>query len=151
MARSSEFFGAVLSGELAAYAQAHSDSIQTLLIGRERVMAWAAARSDLRCEWLSVPDCAKRLGVKQQVAYHLVRVGLLPTQKAVVNRRVAQVVTLKALERFERCYEPLATAASRAGVDWRHGLAWARANGLKLVSGPQIDGGRQYFIQNRLE
>jgi hypothetical protein len=149
VARSSELLGAILSGELVVYARARSNSIQTLLLGRKSAMAWMAIRPDSRSEWLTVPDYARHLGVKQEVAYHLVRVGLLSTQKAVVRRHLAQLVTLEAQEQFERRYEPLATAASRAGIDWRHGLAWARANDLTLVSGPEIDGGRQYFIQIR--
>ncbi len=112
-------------------------------------MALASARSDQVSEWLSVPDCATRLGIKQEVAYHLVRVGLLPTRQAMINRRMAQVVPTEALQRFERCYEPLSKAARRAGINWRHGLAWACSKNIKFASGPQIDGGRQYFVHIR--
>lgn len=149
VARSSAFFGAVLCGELPVFAEAGSDSLRSLLLDRERVMAWAATRPNQRCEWLSLPDCAVKLGIKQEVAYHLVRVGLLPTQKVVVHRRTAQVVSLQSLKQFERRYEPLVKAAGRAGIDHRNCLTWARANGLQLVSGPQVDGGRQYFVRVR--
>lgn len=145
--RSSHLLEAIMSGDLVVYAKSTSRSIQSLLLGRESAMAWIATRSDPRSEWLTVPEYARHLGVKQEVAYHLVRVGLLFTQKAVVNRHLAQLVTLEEQEQFERNYEPLTKAASRAGVHWRHGLAWARANGLTVVSGPEIDGGRQYFIR----
>lgn len=149
VSRSSEFFEAVLSGELATYSETGANSIHAMLLARERVMAWASARSDQVIEWLSVPDCATRLGIKQEVAYHLVRVGLLHTRQTMINRRVAQVVTMEALQQFERCYESLSKAAMRAGINWRHGVAWACSNNIKFASGPQIDGGRQYFVHIR--
>jgi hypothetical protein len=60
---------------------------------------------------------------------------------------VAQLVAQEALREFEQQYEPLVRAAVKAGVDHRHGFAWAQASGAQLVTGPRIDGGRQYFVR----
>ena len=149
VARSSEFVHAVLCGNLKLFTSMTSASIHDTLLDRESLTAWATRPSESVSEWLSIPDCAKRLGVKQEVVYHLARTGLLQTQKAVVKRRTAQVVTLKAIDQFEQRYESLTTAARRAGVDWRQGLNWARSHGLRFASGPGVDGGRQYFLHRQ--
>lgn len=96
---------------------------------------------------MTVPQCAVRLGLKQEVVYHLVRKGLIRTRRARSGRRQAQVVTLAMLHAFEDTYESLSCAAVRAGMDHRRGLQWARANGVALVTGPGVDGGRQYFVR----
>jgi hypothetical protein len=96
---------------------------------------------------LTIPECAERLGIKQEVAYHLVRKALIRTERVNSGRREAQVVPLGTLEVFQGEFETLARAAQRAGVDHRAGLEWARANGVELVSGPGVDGGRQYFVR----
>jgi hypothetical protein len=57
------------------------------------------------------------------------------------------MATAEALEVFGQEFEPLARAAVRDGADHRRGLQWARENGVELVSGPVVDGGRQYFVR----
>jgi hypothetical protein len=147
VARTVEFVDAVAAGCLVVYSASESTSDLRQWMSRAQVEDWAGREPALERPWLTVPECADRLALKQEVIYHLVRVGLIPTHKAWSGRRQAQVVTLDALHAFERDYETLACAAVRAGVDHRSGLDWALAAGLSVVSGPRVDGGRQYFVR----
>ena len=95
---------------------------------------------------LTIPQAAVALQVKQEVMYHLVNVGLVKTIIDRSGRRPMRVITQSEFERFCSEVEPLASAAFRAGVNFRSGLEWATQQGLVLISGPSVDGGRQYFV-----
>lgn len=145
--RTGHFIKAIQTGEIAIYRSARAGLLAWQLVGEERVRTWVSMRPAAERDWLTIPECAERLKLKQQVVYYLVRVGVIATQTKQIDRRSARVVTAAALRDFEQQIEPLARSAARAGVDHRRGLAWARANDIELVSGPRIDGGRQYFVR----
>lgn len=96
---------------------------------------------------LSIPDAAVALGFKQEVTYHLVRRGLIPSTLLSVGRRAARFVSPEDLLRFSAMFQPLIGLASSAGIGSRAALAWANAAGLEVASGPTVDGGRQYFVR----
>jgi hypothetical protein len=96
---------------------------------------------------LTIPAAAKHLGLKQEVMYHLVRQGLVATTRRVIGRRAGACISTVELDRLTREIQPLANVATAAGIDKRWALRWAQERGLMLVSGPQIDGGRQYFVK----
>ena len=99
----------------------------------------------------TIVESAELLGIKDEVMYHLVNVGLVVTSIERRNRRRARVIEASELERFSRCTETLSAACRRQDVPVRIGITWARQNGLKLVSGPTVDGGRQYFVLRSCE
>jgi hypothetical protein len=145
--RTVQFLDAVKEGHLALYGAAQWTLGTRYWLSRTQVQTWASRAPAPERRWLTIPESADRLALKQQVAYHLARVGLVRTERAWVGRRSAQVVTFDALREFEEKYETLASAAVRAGVDHRSGLDWALAAGLSVVSGPRVDGGRQYVVR----
>lgn len=90
---------------------------------------------------ISVDQAAKRLGLKQQVVYDLVRLGLLATiQDQLPGRRVTQA----SLDDFQAAYVSLAEYAKSEKRAPRYLL---HALQVKPVSGPTIDGSRQYFFR----
>ncbi len=92
-------------------------------------------------EGLSVDRAAKELGLKQQVAYDLVREGLLTTTDAgVLGRRVKA----RDIEAFRAAYVSLAELAREVNCSPRVLLARV---GVAPVCGPAIDGARQYFFR----
>jgi TniQ len=92
-------------------------------------------------EGLSVDQAAKELGLKQQVAYDVVRAGLLTTTDAgVLGRRV----TARDIEVFREGYVSLADLAREANCLPRTLLARV---GVAPVCGPTVDGARQYFFR----
>ena len=112
-------------------------------VSREEVKAWASAARE---DDLSVPQAAKALGVKQEVAYHLVRTGLLASAVRRGPARSERVVALLDLQRFSRHCRPLSELAREAGVGARGAVEWAESQGHRIVCGPTIDGCRQYFV-----
>ena len=97
-----------------------------------------------RCESgvsLSVDEAAQWLGVKQQVAYDLVKQGLLATTKdELPGRRVPQA----SLEDFKATYISLAEYAGSLNRAPRWLL---QTLSVRPVTGPTIDGSRQYFFR----
>lgn len=137
------FFESVLAGDLTLYRGMGGPHLPRLLLGKEEVHDWCHPPRS----WLTIPELADRLHLKQQVAYHLVRAGLIPVDTVPINSRLTQVVAIGAADDFERSFEPLSRRLSREGVDPRQGLRFASANGIEPISGPRIDGGRQYFVR----
>lgn len=48
---------------------------------------------------------------------------------------------------FKKNYRPLVSLAASAGVGRRRAVPLAEAAGLELITGPSVDGGRQYFVR----
>lgn len=102
---------------------------------------WVTELRDAVGGSLSVDEAANRLGLKQQVAYELVKVGLLAaTQDNGSSCRISPA----ALEVFSENYISLAEYARSL-----HRQPRAVLQSLKVqpVSGPTIDGSRQYFYR----
>jgi hypothetical protein len=90
---------------------------------------------------MSVDQAAKSLGFKQQVVYDLVRQGLLATiQDHLPGRRVTQA----SLDDFQATYMSLAEYAKSVKRAPRWLLQTLQ---VQPVSGPMIDGSRQYFFR----
>jgi hypothetical protein len=90
---------------------------------------------------ISVDEAAKKLSLKQQVVYDLVRLGLLATiQDHLPGRRVTQA----SLDEFQATYISLAEYAKSLSRAPRWVLQTLQ---VQPVSGPMIDGSRQYFFR----
>jgi len=94
---------------------------------------------------ISIAEAASRLRVKQEVMYHLVNAGLLRTRTCTLGRRAARVVD--DLREFDEQFMPLATIANAMGISARKAPEWAMRHGIEIVSGPKVDGGRQYWVR----
>lgn len=97
-------------------------------------------RSNARQDF-SVDAAAKALRVKQQVAYDLVRLGIL---RSTAVGMLGQRVSAGDIEYFQRTYVSLANLASEARRSPRALLAELAAS---PVCGPTINGARQYFYR----
>ncbi|NYH17844.1 hypothetical protein [Paraburkholderia bryophila] len=96
---------------------------------------------------ISIVEAARRLGVKQEVMYHLINIGLVRTRVGKLRRRPARVVDVGDLQKFTEEFLPLITVAKTMGISAREAPDWARQHGIELISGPSVDGGRQYWIR----
>lgn len=147
--QTADFFTALTRGELKVWkASAERGHVSDLCLAESEVKAWNQARV-APCEEVLIPQAAVLLGLKQEVAYHLVRVGLLKTSDRLVGRRKCRVISQQEIHRFRSEISPLSKLASLNGIDFRSAQRWAREHRLVLVSGPGIDGGRQFFVRIR--
>ncbi|GAB3261450.1 hypothetical protein GCM10027296_35480 [Chitinimonas naiadis] len=87
----------------------------------------------------SIDEAARQLGIKQQVAYQLVRSGLLVASS---DRRGLRI-SIEALRDFQARYVGLAELSRLRGHSPKMMLAELHA---QPVCGPRIDGSRQYFF-----
>lgn len=147
VSRTVDFIVALLNGAVAVAATSTRPvGFRDLRVGRDAARA-VLGRPRSPEEMLSIPEAAVALGLKQQVTYHLIQHGLLPSARRRVGRRVARFVIPADLELFKRNFRPLVHVAASAGVGSRRAVAWAEAAGLELITGPSVDGGRQYFVR----
>ncbi|RBB37269.1 hypothetical protein DPV79_21525 [Burkholderia reimsis] len=100
---------------------------------------------------ISIVEAARRLGVKQEVMYHLINIGLFSTRTGKLRRRAAQVVDADELKKFSQQFLPLSTVARAMGISARQAPSWAREHGIEIVTGPSVDGGRQYWIRKPVD
>jgi hypothetical protein len=108
------------------------------------IRGWLHASRSAAEELLTIDGAATRLGLKQQVAYELVRSGLLHSVVNEDGTRRGRGVSLQAIDEFRRSYVPLTDIARSRGVGVRRVLGDLSA---RPVSGPRIDGSRQYFYR----
>jgi len=112
-----------------------------ILLAEQQTQQW---RVEKRCDGgasISVDEASQWLGLKQQVVYDLVKQGLLASTKDELSgRRVTQV----SLEDFQATYVSLAEYAGslKRAPRWLLQTLSARP-----VTGPTIDGSRQYFFR----
>lgn len=144
-----DFFAALLDGEMeiscGAGKAVPNNHASDIYLSASQVRKWKEGLSSVTTR-VTIMDAAKRMNIKEQVMYHLVNVGLIRVVAVRCSGRAVRLVELAELDRFRATYEPLALAAKREQVDFRGALAWARRAGISIVSGPSVDGGRQYFV-----
>lgn len=141
-----QFIRSILDLSLVVYAPACATRLVGCLISQAQCQNWVACIERTDDAALTLPACAELLGLKQQVIYHLARVGLIQVHTVITGKgRAARMVAMSSVEHFRRNYEALVRLAAEAGVNHRSARNWVRSQGMVLVSGPSIDGGRQYF------
>ncbi|WP_031358500.1 hypothetical protein [Caballeronia sordidicola] len=78
---------------------------------------------------ISIVEAARRLGVKQEVMYHLINIGLVRTRTGKLQRRAARVVDVDDLQKFTEQFLPLFTGET-IGISTREAPGWARQHGI---------------------
>ncbi|WP_172670413.1 TniQ family protein [Chromobacterium subtsugae] len=112
-----------------------------ILLDKRTLDNWLSAYRIDHAGLLTIPEAAKQLGIKEQVAYHLVQRQLL----ASTLRNLTQLwITAETVADFERQYVALSTLAKEGNTSPRALLAKLT---VQPVSGPTIDGCRQYFYR----
>ena len=136
------FLQAVLAGDIPVGV---IDDPKALPFERVRVSLAALRQWELeQVGHLSVPHAAELLGIKQEVAYHLYRRGLLA---AYPDKAMGAVMTAADIRDFQNRFVLAKDLARRVGSSPRAAIAALSAKGVKPVSGPDVDGGRQVIYE----
>lgn len=98
-------------------------------------------------EFVQVEVAARRLNLKSEVAYDLVKAGLLRTSNETKGVRSSRLISVNSISEFQREFAPLATYARASSVYIKEAYDWAVRAGFEVVTGPKIDGRRQYFVR----
>jgi len=115
-------------------------ALGNMLLPRQKIQAWLAQWRKANGKDYSITEAAKALGIKDQVAYHLVRHGLLECGAAPQCR--ARRISNNDLAAFKARYISLVDIAKRLGTSPKQLLNNLQA---RPAAGPSIDGCRQYF------
>lgn len=87
---------------------------------------------------VSVVEASRQLGIKQEVAYALVRFGILESHEARIGRRLVKLVTNRAILRFSRRYILGAELAKALGKSPKFLANNLRIKKIMPVAGPSV-------------
>ncbi|MDI1259207.1 helix-turn-helix domain-containing protein [Aquabacterium sp.] len=137
-----ELVRAVLFGVLKVHGPSKTEvPIGMASVGKQDAKNWLSSCRATKDDALTVDQAAKKLGLKQEVAYSLVKAGLLQARKEV---RIGWRVPLASVGQFQNDFVALAALAKAWG---RSPKALLVEMAAKPVSGPTVDGCRQYFFR----
>jgi hypothetical protein len=124
-------------------------SVPALLFREADLRDWHASTQLPASGMLTVPQVADRIGIKQEVAYSLVRSGLLISRPIDHGmKRGAAGVSPAALEAFGNRYRFARDLATSVGCSPRALIGRLGLLGVEPVSGPGVDGCRQVIYEN---
>ncbi len=106
------------------------------------VKAWLLRWKADHLEVMSVTAAARAMSIKEEVAYHLVRTGLLQTHAP--GNGTSRQVTAEGIRQFQEHYVGAVEVSRTLGTSPKALLATLA---VRPVTGPMIDGGRQYFFK----
>ncbi|OGB35321.1 MAG: hypothetical protein A3F78_11765 [Burkholderiales bacterium RIFCSPLOWO2_12_FULL_61_40] len=123
------------------------NGIGSLILETSQLKTWFSGKQKVPCSELTIPEVSLRIGVKQEVAYALVRIGLLQTAMRKIGRRTEQRVPTDALKNFERQYVFGRDIAQTLGRSSRSITAFLASEGVEPIAGPAINKCRQILFE----
>ena len=135
----------VQHGKIEVAGVADGERRPSALLFRAEALQWAKAASAQpeTARWLNAQQLAAVLQVKEQVAYHWMRIGLLAVSAFRERGRIVRRVHAKDAEEFQRLYVLGRDLAREFHVSPRWLARELRKAGAGQVSGPGVDDGRQ--------
>jgi hypothetical protein len=143
-----QFLRAILDGEVAPCGKAAKLGLAALLFPKAEISNYASRqRREQVGETYSALEAAKLLGITRDVIYFLVRKGILTSRNRDGDRYTDLLIGKDALEEFKLNYIFPATIAKQLGTISGHLTRLLATQGIHPVSGPEVDGGRQYVFK----
>lgn len=148
-----DLLGAVFTTEMVPIGAFKATSgIGNLVFKVERLQQWFSAKQNVPCAEVTIPELALRIGIKQEVAYSLVRSGLMPATVRKAGRRNEQRVKVTSLEQFENSYIFGRDVAKLLGRSPRAVAEFLLSDDVRPAAGPGVDHCRQLvFRRNEIE
>lgn len=130
---------AIQSGRLTVFVPPDAgNQMGRWLLSEVEIKAWRAAALIASPSTLSVNEAASRLGVKQEVAYALVRAGVLPATSVMIGRRLAQRIAVASIRDFSRRYVFGTELATKLNISPKQVAIMLRCSGIRPISGPGV-------------
>jgi len=138
-----ELVQAINTGDLLAYRldEGESAALGQWLMRLDELSSWMEERfkgSHLEFSGISVPKAAVILGIKEEVAYACVRLGLLESIPMKIGRCTQNRITPKAIETFRRKYILGPEIATYLGMSPRDSLRHLWDIRFRPVAGPTL-------------
>lgn len=142
-----DFLEAVRRGDIRSCPINAEQRLGDVLVSAQQARCWQRPATPSELVRLTIPEAALALGLKQQVVYDLVGRGFLMTHVHDKGARITRCVLADDLRLFRLEFEPLARIAKGAGIAHKQAYTWAVQFGMDVVTGPCVDGSRQYFVR----
>lgn len=132
---------AIKNGQIPVFCRAESENVS---VGKWLVSKSVLLRKKIiinslsKDKGMSVSDAAKELGVKEEVAYALVRHGRLHSDTVQCSRRSAQIVSPAAIQHFKRNYILSPEVATLLEISRVNVLLTLRGDGFSPIVGPTL-------------
>ena len=103
--------------------------------------------------WLTISQTAKLIGIKEQVAYQMVHMGLLKAETLHRQPKGGSRIRRTEVEQFKQGYIFATEVAQRLGVSPRKATSILGKQSISPISGPSVDEGRQvlYLRSEQIE
>lgn len=118
--------------------------LRDITFTEEGLQSWLAAKRASKISWVSATTAATTLRLKEEVVYELVAKNLIDATLIPAKGRIFKRISQSSLLRFKEDYVSLAELAKAQGTSSNTLL---KRIGATPITGPQIDGGRQYFFR----
>jgi hypothetical protein len=143
-----QFLRSILDGEIVPCGKAAKPGLAALLFSKAQVSDYACRqRRKQMGETYSALEAAKLLGVPRDVVYFLARKGVLLSRSKAGERYPDLLIGKDGLEAFNSAYVLPAKVAKQLGTVSGQLTRLLTAQGIQPISGPRVDGGRQYVFR----
>jgi hypothetical protein len=117
--------------------------VSGIIFKEQEIRVWRDRQSQGFGSWLSINQTAQHLGIHQQAAYDLTRLGVIETIKVPRTIGGGNRVSRLELERFQKEFALATEIANKWGTSSRKVQNQLAQSGIHPVSGPSVDQGRQ--------
>lgn len=121
-----------------------TDRLSEMRFREPDLQAWLRDARDATTPWVSVSRASELLSLKEQVVYELVARNFLIADVIAKGGHAIRRIALPSLQQFEETYIALSELAKQRNTSSRSLL---RKIAIRPVTGPDIDGARQYFFR----
>ena len=143
-----QFVQGILDGEVVPCGESMNSGLSALLFSKESLSNYVCKQ---RCNQVgktySALEAAKLLGVSKDVVYFLARKGILLNQSRAGERYSDLLMSQDDLNEFNSVNVLPAKIAARLGTTSGYLTGLLITQGVRPISGPQVDGGRQYVFR----
>lgn len=146
-----DFLLDVLNDEVVPVGRLSGSGVSCLLFQRKHLQEWHRLNQHAELSSFSVPEVVERLSIKQEVAYFLVRKGLLKSETFGKGCHAEARISYQCLAAFEAAYVFGRDLAKDIGTSSRSLANKLSVLGIKPTCGPGTDTCRQLIYQRGTE
>lgn len=140
---------AIFDGKIRPVAGDPNEGLAGLEFAEEDVTRLLEEHRRVQLGGMTITEAAAELEIKAQVAYFLADKGILGAERKLIDGQEMWVVTKDALADFSKRYVLASHLAKNLETSSRKLVERLAAKGIAPVSGPGVDGGRQFVFRRK--
>jgi TniQ len=143
-----QFLKDILGDEITPCGESAKPGLASFLFSKRQIADYASRqRRSQMGEVFTATEAARHLRVTRDVIYFLMRCGILASRDRAEERYPDLLISKDDLECFKSAYFLPSKAAAQLGTISGHLTRLLVAQGVQPISGPKVDGGRQYVFR----